>query len=100
MGLLLRPVFDNWRVTAPTVAPNCLLVDSSGFYANYKAGGIPLMPPLALASPRCGGELDALCGDAAASDFLQFPAESTAANWVAAWLGPLCHVGVVGGAMT
>ncbi len=38
-----------WRVTAPTVAPNRLLVDSDGYHADCKEGGIPLTPPVARA---------------------------------------------------
>ena len=47
----------------------------------------------------CLHEYDALRGDAAASDFLRFRAESDAGNWDAACLGPLCRKGVVRGAM-
>ena len=96
-GVLLGPVFATWRVTAPTVAPNHLLVESDGFHANCNAGGIPLTLPVASALPRRGGELDALCGDVAAADFLQFLAKSAAESWDAACLGPLCLDGVVRG---
>ena len=54
---------------------------------------------LRMVDAPCLHEYDALRGDAAASNFLRFRAESDAGNWDAACLGPLCHDGVVGGAM-
>ena len=70
--ILLGLVFATWHVTAPKLAPNCLLVDSDGFHASPKAWGIPGTLPVASASPRCGGDLQDECGDAPTEDFFVF----------------------------
>ena len=88
-AVLLGLIFANWHATAPKLAPNRLRVDSDGVHDSAKAGGIPGTPPVASATPRCGGDLRDVRGDAPAEDFFCFLAESDAGNWEAACFAPI-----------
>lgn len=69
---MLGLFFASWRVTAPKLVPNCLRVDSDGFHASTKAGGIPGTPPVASASPRSEGDFHDVRGDAPDEDIFVF----------------------------